>query len=86
MLYPSPASASTCALHADREQIVNVKVEPLHIYLCDHEVYGEDFEVRMNTLKPHYGEAHADVMKDPSKGKEDMGKWMAGNKVRFEAA
>ncbi len=54
--------------------------------LCDHEVQGETFEVWMEALKPHYFEAHADVMKDSSKTKEDMEKWMVENKKRFDAA
>lgn len=58
--------------------------------LCDHEVQGETFEDWMNALKPHYGEVHADVMKahsdNPEKAKEEMGKWMAENKARFDAA
>lgn len=53
--------------------------------LCDHEVQGETFEGWMDALKPHYMEAHADVMKDPNNGKEEMEKWMAENKARFEA-
>jgi len=52
--------------------------------LCDHEAQGETFEDWMNALKPHYGEAHAEVMKNSNK--EDMGKWMVENKARFEAA
>ena len=31
-------------------------------------------------------EAHAEVMSDPNKTKEDMDKWMAENKARFESA
>ena len=58
--------------------------------LCDHEAQGETFEAWMEALKPHYMEAHADVMKkhadDPAKGKEEMMKWMAENKARFDAA
>ena len=54
--------------------------------LCDHEAQGETFEEWMETLKPHYGEAHADVIKDSSKTKEDMKKWMTENKARFDAA
>ncbi len=58
--------------------------------LCDHEAQGETFEEWMNALKPHYGEAHADVMKGKShltdEGKqEEMKKWMSENKARFEA-
>ncbi len=34
---------------------------------------------------PHYMEAHADVMNDPSKTKEDQQRWMVENKARFEA-
>ena len=54
--------------------------------LCEVTAEGETFEAWMEALKPHYSEAHAEVMKDPSKGKEDMEKWMAENKARFEAA
>lgn len=54
--------------------------------LCDHEVQGETFEAWMEALKPHYFTVHADVMKDSSKTQEDMEKWMAENKARFEAA
>ena len=53
--------------------------------LCDHMGQGETFEAWMEALKPHYMEAHADVMKDPSKGKEEMMKWMEDNKKRFAA-
>ena len=54
--------------------------------LCDHEETAETFEEWMNKLKPHYKAAHADVMNDPSKTKEDHQKWMVENKARFEAA
>ncbi len=54
--------------------------------LCDHETRGETFEDWMNALRPHYMEAHADVMNDPSNGQEQMEKWMAENKARFDAA
>ena len=54
--------------------------------LCEVTVAGETFEEWMNTLRPHYSEAHADVMNDSSKTVEDMEKWMAENKARFEAA
>jgi hypothetical protein len=54
--------------------------------LCDVTVEGETFEAWMNALKPHYGEAHADVMSDSSKTQEDMQKWMVENKARFDAA
>lgn len=53
--------------------------------LCEVAVQGETFEEWMNALKPHYFEAHADVMKDSTKTKEDMEKWMVENKARFEA-
>jgi hypothetical protein len=39
----------------------------------------------MKALHPHYMEAHADVMNDSSKTKEDHEKWMTENKARFEA-
>jgi hypothetical protein len=54
--------------------------------LCDFEVQAETFEEWMTALKPHYHEAHADVMSDPSHTKEDMEKWMAENRARFDAA
>lgn len=52
--------------------------------LCEVTAEGETFEVWMKALMPHYMEAHADVMNDPSKTKEDQQKWMVDNKARFE--
>ena len=52
--------------------------------LCEHEAAGETFEAWMEALKPHYFTAHPEVMQDSSKAKEDMMKWMAENKARFE--
>jgi hypothetical protein len=54
--------------------------------LCEHEARGETFEEWMEALKPHYFEAHADVMNDSSKTQDDMQKWMDENKARFDAA
>ena len=54
--------------------------------LCDHMAEGETFEAWMQALMPHYKTAHAEVMSDPSKTKEDGQKWMMENKVRFDAA
>ena len=54
--------------------------------LCDHESQGETFEDWMKALRPHYGEAHADVMSDSGKTQEDMEKWMAENRARFDSA
>lgn len=53
--------------------------------LCDHEAQGGTFEEWMKALHPHYMEAHPEVMKDSSKTKEDMDKWMVENKKRFDA-
>ena len=53
--------------------------------LCNATAQGKDFEEWMNNLKPHYMQAHAEVMSDSSKGEEDMKKWMAENKARFDA-
>lgn len=53
--------------------------------LCEATAEGETFEAWMEALKPHYHEAHIDVMKDSSKTQKDMEKWMAENKARFEA-
>ena len=54
--------------------------------LCEATAEGETFETWMQALMPHYMDAHADVMSDSSKTNEDMEKWMAENKARFEAA
>jgi predicted small metal-binding protein len=54
--------------------------------LCEYEARGETFEEWMKALHPHYMEAHADVMSDSSKTKDDMEKWMAENKARFDVA
>lgn len=54
--------------------------------LCEVTAQGETFEDWMNALKPHYSEAHADVMKNSGHTKEDMMKWMTENKARFDAA
>ena len=53
---------------------------------CDHVAQGETFEDWMKALMPHYMEAHADVMKDPSKGEAEREKWMTENRARFDAA
>ncbi len=53
--------------------------------LCDVTAEGETFEDWKMALMPHYLEAHADVMNNPSKTEEDRKKWMAENKARFEA-
>ena len=54
--------------------------------LCEVTAKGETFEEWMEALKSHYSEAHADVMKNSSHTNEDMEKWMAENKAKFEAA
>ena len=54
--------------------------------LCDHTEQGETFQDWMKALQPHYMSAHADVMADPTKTKEDGEKWMAENQSRFDAA
>lgn len=54
--------------------------------LCEHEEQGETFEEWMNALKPHYAEAHPEIMSDASKTNDDMKKWMSENKARFDAA
>lgn len=59
--------------------------------LCDVTAEGETFEAWMEALKPHYGDAHADVMKghadkSEEENKQQMEKWMAENKARFEEA
>ena len=54
--------------------------------LCEVTANGETFEEWMTALRPHYMEAHADVMANSGHTKEDMEKWMADNKARFDAA
>ena len=54
--------------------------------LCDHEAQGDTFEDWMKALMPHYMQAHADVMKDPSNGEKEREAWMAENRARFDAA
>lgn len=54
--------------------------------LCEVTAEGETFEAWMEAAHAHYGVAHAEVMKDTSKTKEDGEKWMAEAKARFEAA
>jgi hypothetical protein len=54
--------------------------------LCEATAEGDTFEEWMMALQPHYREAHADVMSDASNGQEEMQRWMAENKARFDAA
>ena len=53
--------------------------------LCEVTAEGETFEAWMKALMPHYTQAHADVMNDPKKTKEDQQKWMVENRARFDA-
>ena len=53
--------------------------------LCDVTASGETFEDWMQALRPHYMEAHADVMNDSSHSREEMEKWMSENRKRFDA-
>jgi hypothetical protein len=61
-------------------------MKTLNCDLCEAMAEGESFEDWMKALQPHYMQAHADVMKDPSHGKAHMQKWMAQNRARFAAA
>ncbi len=54
--------------------------------LCEATAEGETFEDWMKALHPHYMEAHADIIKDPTKTKESMANWMAETIARFDAA
>ena len=58
--------------------------------LCDHAESAETFEAWMEALKPHYMQAHADVMNshagNPEEMQAKMMAWMDENKKRFEAA
>ena len=69
------------------ELVVYINImKTLKCDLCEVTADGETFEEWMQALRPHYGEAHADVMNDSSRTKEHMEQWMAENKARFEAA
>jgi len=61
-------------------------MKTLNCDLCDVTAEGETFEDWMTALRPHYMEAHADVMTDQNHTKEVMEKWMADNRARFDAA
>ena len=72
-------------IHSSPECMV-LGMKTLKCDLCDVTAEGETFEEWMKALHPHYMEAHADVMKDPSKGEAEKDKWMEENKARFDAA
>ena len=59
-------------------------MKTLNCDLCDHKAQGETFEEWMKVLRPHYMEAHADVVKDGNE--ENRAKWMTENKARFDTA
>ena len=52
--------------------------------LCEHKAQANTFEEWMMALMPHYMEAHADVMSDPSNGEAEKTRWMTENRKRFE--
>ncbi|MEK9159275.1 MAG: hypothetical protein AAB383_00945 [Patescibacteria group bacterium] len=54
--------------------------------LCETTAQGETFEEWLQTLMPHYMQAHAEVMNDPTHTEEDKEKWMTVNRTRFDAA
>lgn len=54
--------------------------------LCSATASANTFEEWMQALMPHYKEAHADVMNDSTKTKADGERWMAENRIRFDAA
>jgi len=53
---------------------------------CDATAEGETFEGWMKARRPHYMEAHADFMNDPSHTEADKARWMSENRARFENA
>jgi len=64
-------------------------MKTLNCDMCDYEAQGETFEDWMNALKPHYGAAHAEVMKGKAgltdeEKQAEMERWVAENKARFE--
>jgi hypothetical protein len=69
----------------------DLNMKTLKCDICEVTAEGETFETWMEALKPHYMEAHAELMKEkgalpPEKQKEAMDTWMKENKERFEAA
>jgi len=59
--------------------------------LCEVTAQGETFEEWMKALMPHYMEAHIDFMKQQGQKPkeeqmEEMKKWIADNKARFDSA
>jgi hypothetical protein len=59
--------------------------------LCEHNAEGETFEEWMQAMKPHYAQAHADVMASKAdlsdqEKRAAMETWMNENKRRFDAA
>lgn len=61
-------------------------MKTLQCDLCDATAEGETFEDWMKALQPHYMEVHAEFMNNPHHTQEDMQRWMAENKARFDAA
>ena len=53
---------------------------------CEHLAKGDSFEEWMQDLMPHYMEAHADFINDPSNGEAERQAWMTENRARFDAA
>ena len=64
-------------------------MKTLQCDVCDYVAQGETFEEWMNALKPHYAEAHADIMASkkgtPEEMRAEMMRWVAENKARFDA-
>jgi hypothetical protein len=60
-------------------------MKTLKCNICEYEAQGDTFEAWMTALKPHYAEAHAVVMNDSSKTKDDMERWMVENRARFDS-
>jgi hypothetical protein len=59
--------------------------------LCEHEAEGETFEEWVQVMKPHYAQAHADVMASKAdlsdeQKKEEKDTRMTENKRQFDAA
>lgn len=63
-------------------------MKTLQCDLCDHVAQGETFEEWVNALKPHYGEAHAEIMRGKAHStdeekKAEMQKWMSMSQKIF---
>ncbi len=75
-----------CSEAIDSSTLRGEPMKTLSCDRCEHLAKGESFEDWMQDLMPHYMEAHADFMKDPSNGEAERAAWMTENRARFDQA